>query len=392
MSVRLRRGRILVGISGLAALGFLILRDATVRSSLQDGETVRAATVWSGNPAAAIALGMASIGDAARHGRQVNENLTRPVIEAVRVAPLATEPFLVRGVELQNARNYDAAERLFRAAADRDPRDPAPHLLLSAQYGKIGKIGLSLTEMGKAIRLVPGSAGQIAPQVAAAVTKAGGEAMIRSLVVESPGLRDDITLALAANPANLNFILSLVGPNASTEWKPVMMQSLMAAGLYARAYALWAQLNHLPLYPRPLLIDPNVKGTLPPPFGWTLLAGSDGLAESTNGGGVHLVSFGRRAVALASEILLLPPGQFSLSFHWHATEGTASGFSWQVSCLPSGRNIAMLSFGSPNSSLPSNFSIPADCTAQRLSLVSAVADVPETVDLTVRAIQLRHLR
>ena len=387
----MRQVRRLALIASLLMIAVVVLRDALVRSSLREGHLDLAAVVWPDHPDVLIAQGMTAIGRSSAAHQPIGDNLTAPIIETARRAPLAIEPFLVQGVKLQTLGKETAAGQLFLAAERRDPRDRSPHFFLALHYVNIGEGRLSLTEMGKMIRLVPGSAGQLSLKIAQAVHQTGGQDMIRSLVSENPSLRDDILLALAANAENADFIQSLAVPGSSNEWQPVLLRSLVDIGQFGRAYALWAKINHVDPEYRALLADPTVKLTLPPPFGWTLTTNASGVAESAEEGGIHVIAYGRDVFIPASQTLVLAPGDYALSFNWSSADGDASSVSWRVSCLPAGRAIADIPLGTPRAAGPrARITVPSGCPAQRLDLVSIAAEVPRTVDLTLFAINLRR--
>ena len=226
----------LTALAALSVIAFVVGRDAIVRSSLPD-QPNQALAAWPGHPAAVIAQGMYAIGEAAKLHRPVGDDLTWPLIDSVRHSPLSIEPFLVAGVKAQTAGNEMAAGELFSAAAKRDPRAAAPHLFMSAHYNKIGQGTLALIELGKLVNLVPGAAGQLASKIALSVQQAGGLPVVRSLVAQNPELRDDVMLAMATDPRNLGFVLGLRTPTSSHDWQPVMMESLIRAGDFGRAFA-----------------------------------------------------------------------------------------------------------------------------------------------------------
>lgn len=380
--------------AGLIALGFiamLVLRDAFVRSNLES-HPEWAVKVWQGHPQAVIAEGMVLIGEAAAARRAIDASLTQPVVEAVRQSPLSVEPFLVEGLRRQEVGDEVRAGKLFLAAEQRNPREVAPHYFLAAHYAKTGQAALGLTELGKIVRLVPGSAAQLAPRIANAAEQAGGPLMIRSLLSESPELRDDLMRAMSTDARNLEFVLSLRTATSSTDWQPVMLQSLIKAGLYERAFQLWGQANGVRVATarRPLLVDPNFRLTAPPPFGWTLASGSSGVAESSSGG-LHVEAYGRDSFLVASQILLLPRGNYVFEQKVVKVSGNNPSLSWQVSCLDPDRKIASFGLvGSTAAALHGKFTVPAGCLAQRIDLLSSAVDDPQTVDFMLGPVELRQ--
>jgi hypothetical protein len=382
------RGLKVAGLIALSLIAIFVVRDASVRWSV-DKHPDLAATIWRGHPAATISNGMAEIAKAASARRQVGQTVTIPIIESSRTSPLSPEPFMVQGIRREEGGDELAAGRLFLAAEQRNPREIAPHYFLANYYAKRGQAALGLTELGKVIRLVPGSAGQLAPRIAAAARQAGGPAMIRSLISENPELRDDLMRAMATDANNLSFVSSLANPGASTDWQPVMVQSLLTAGLFEKALDLWRRSNGVPDIPNgnSLLIDPGFSLSVPPPFGWTLASGPSGVAESAEGG-LHVVSYGRDAFVVASQTMLLPPGTYTLTQHILAASGGVPIINWRISCLHSAQQVASIVLSAGTNGASGKFQILAGCAAQRIELMSNATDEPQTSDLTLGPIAL----
>ena len=327
---------------------------------------------------------MKAIGAAAQAGRPVDPSLTDPLIEAARQAPLSPEPFLVRGVALQAAGDEVGAGAAFMAAERRDPRSVGAHFFLSDHFARSGRIGLSLTELGRVIRLVPGSSGQLAPRIAASFKSIGGIAAVRALVADNPPLRDDLLTALATDAGNADIIAQLAVPGQRQSWRSVLVNSLIAAGQYERAFMLWAGDNGV--VGQPLLVDPAFTLDAKPPFGWEVSSGPAGAVESADGGGLHLIYYRRDPMVAASQTMVLPPGRYTLSFSATAVSGALARAQWRIACLPGERIVASvgLDAGRPGTRVRAAFDIPSGCTAQRLQLVGTPADSPQTLDAIVR--------
>lgn len=385
----------LAALTALFVISFVVVRDAIVRSSLPD-HARQAVAVWPDHPAAVITNRMTAIGEAARLRHPVGDDLTQPIIDSVRRSPLSIEPFLVAGVKAQTAGDEEAAGVLFRAAADRDPRAAAPHLFLSAHWNKMGRIERSLSELGLLIHFVPGAAGQLAPRIAQSIQLAGGLATVQALVTQNPDLRDDIMRAMSTDAHNLVFVLRLRTPTSSNDWQPVMMQSLIAAGEFDRAFELWRLANKVDasFLRRPLLFDPGFRMRFPPPFGWTVTSGPSGIAEPAEGGGLHLVAYRRDVFVAASQTLILLPGTYRLEQKVSASTGNISGLEWQLTCLASeGKIVSVVaSVGGKVGHFDGMFAVPAGCKAQRIELNIAGADMPETLDVTLGSIALSRVR
>ena len=112
-----------------------VVRDAAV-AALAPLRPTSAAKFWAGHPSAEISLALAEIGAASRDRKPIDPHVFRLIDDAVVKSPLAPEPFLVRGVQAQIARDADAAKAAFLAAQWRDPRSmPAAYFLASYYLG-----------------------------------------------------------------------------------------------------------------------------------------------------------------------------------------------------------------------------------------------------------------
>src|SRR4030095_12903022 len=79
-------------------LALLVIRNAFVEAyGVQDPS--RAAAIWPGHPSIVLAAGLTDVGASAAAGRPANPATVKQMEEASAKAPLAPEPFLVRGVE-----------------------------------------------------------------------------------------------------------------------------------------------------------------------------------------------------------------------------------------------------------------------------------------------------
>ena len=384
-------GRKVAGLMALGLVVIVVLRDAFVRSNLET-RPEWASTIWRGQPQAVIAEGMLRIGEAAANHRDVDASLRQPVIEAARRSPLSVEPFLVQGLRQQELGNEVSAGKLFVAAEQRNPREVAPHYFLAAHYAKIGQAALGLAELGKIVHLVPGSAAQLASRIASATDLAGGSVMIRALLSESPELRDDLMRAMSTDPRNLDFVLSLKTATSSSDWQPIMVQSLIKAGLYERAFQMWEKsIGVRTSTVRPLLIDPSFHLSAPPPFGWTLANGSSGVAESSSDG-LHVQTYGRDPFVVAWQTVILPRGNYLLAQKVVTGSLNSSTLSWQISCMGSEQNIGSFKLVESSDEKPiGKFTVPSGCEAQRLYLLSGQVDEPRTVDFVLSPIVLRRV-
>src|SRR3954470_17602193 len=89
--------RLIVGVVALL-VAITTVRNSAV-DALADVNPARASAFWSDHPAAEISIGMTQIAQAARARRAASPETFRRIDDAALKAPLAPEPFLVRGVQ-----------------------------------------------------------------------------------------------------------------------------------------------------------------------------------------------------------------------------------------------------------------------------------------------------
>lgn len=179
-------------------------------------------------------------------------------------------------------------------------------------------------------------------------------------------------------------------PDPST--RQSMLGVLVNRGAYARAYELWR--DQLPAQHRPA--HPQVNATNfssfagSYPFAWMLTQeGSDG-AVPLDGGGVEIRYSGQRALTFAAQMLVMPPGRYSLVVGGEQPL-KAEGLEWQLRCasnssLLGGIDLGALSVGQTRAS--AEIAIPSSCTAQTLSLTGKAALFPAEKIITIGSVDL----
>ncbi len=369
-------------------LAFQVIRQGAV-DALAQVDPATAARLWPDHPEVQASLGMTRIADLTRRGRPVTGAALAQVYEAGRKAPLAPEPYLVRGVQAQLARDMAAAERAFSAARSRNPRSLPARYFLADHYLRQGDAAAGLREIAVLARLAPNGVRSLAPYVAAYARQRETWPQLRALFRAEPVLEQAALQALASDAANADAVLALStrkGPHSI--WLPTMLGSLVKAGEYAKARRLWATVSGIQPSSSGLVHDPQfADDKAPPPFNWTLTSSSVGLAERQRGGGLHVIYHGREDGALASQVILLPPGQYRLASPASGSGSRAAGLRWQLWCVSSNKEIALRAL----KDMPAEgwtFQIPSGCGAQRLELFGSSSDMPQATELTIRSIRL----
>ena len=207
-----------------------------------------------------------------------------------------------------------------------------------------------------------------------------------------PELEPAILGTLAKDSNNVDLILSLADRGrslGSQDWQTRLVGSLVADGRFDKAQALWARFGLVPAseMDRSQIFNRQfAQLDAPPPFNWSLTSTAAGVAEYAEGGGLHVVYYGRETTVLASQVLRLPPGRYRLATQVNGGGDAAKTLGWKIVCLP-GRT--------PQLESPlyvaggSSFVVPASgCSAQQIELTGTMSEMPQVVDLTVGQVSL----
>ena len=383
--------RLAVVLLAATYVAFLAVCVALVQ--FDDGENrPRLAKLWPGHPTVLLESGLAEVGAEAAAGGPVDPALVTSLLAVSAKAPLAPEPFLVRGVDAQLAGNPTLALSAFLAARQRSPRTIATRYFLADHYLKSGQTGQGLAEISSLARLVPQSIPSIAPYLAAFAKSPGAAPQLRDLLRRHPQLEPMLLETLSADPSNANLVLKLWnGRRGEREviWQSRLLSQMIEAGHYHLARQTWSRFSGDNSSPSQLF-DPDFAEQALPPFGWSFSAGPAGLAESKAGGQLHVLFYGRDDVVLASQMLTLSPGIYRLSMSVGATALSPNALRWTVKCVPSSNEVALIPLGQSGRRSEA-FEIPrANCQAQRLELSGSAQQLPRPADITISELRLRR--
>lgn len=375
-------------------VGVQVVRNGVV-NALADTNPPRAARAWRGHPEAELGVAMTDIATAARQGRRVAGAVFAVVDDAATKAPLAPEPYLVRGVQAQLTGNTQLAGRAFQAAEWRDPRSLPARYFLADHYLRTGDVRRGLTEFAALARLAPGGIGSATPYVASYARDPGRWPQIRSLFRSDPDLAETTLEALAHDGANTAAILALADPahrNARSPWLPVLLEALVGRGDYPRARSIWADVAGVPQSARQLLFDAGFADPGPPaPFNWTLTSSTVGLAERQAGGRLHVIYYAQEEGVLASQLLVLDPGLFTLAMRVAGGGDRLGSLRWTLTCANAQAPFAEVHLDAI-ARRPWTFDVPAGCGAQRLDLTGSSSDIPQQVDVTLTNLSLGRVK
>lgn len=369
---------ILLAIGAVRAMTFVAPSDHALRA-LESS--------FDGHPEASANRAMAEIGTAAARSSALPPSARQMMAGVARSAPLSPDPFLVEGTVAEMAGDRDRAERLFLAARNRNPRSEAARYFLADRYLKTNRILPGLIEMGALARLSQKASQPLAPALAAYARSPGAIAELRRYFAVSPAVRDSTLALLAEDARNARLVLALAPepqPGAPpADWQGRLVQSLVTAGDYKGAEAMWARIAGVAN--RGLVYNPQFRDLPgPPPFNWNYASGSSGVAEASGSGGLDVIYYGRVDVTLASQLLRLAPGRYRLSMRVDGPS-RANGVAWILQCVPGTAALFQLPLDAVDQgSIAGSFAVPATgCAAQSLELRGRPSESSTTAQLTI---------
>lgn len=375
-----------IGVALLLAVQ--VVRNAAV-SAFADSNPRAAARAWPRHPRAELSLGMTEIGRATRDGRPVGAQTFAMIYDAAEKAPLAPEPFLVRGVQAQLAGQMNVAARAFKAAEARDPRSLPAHYFLTAYYLQAGDAPNGIREFANLARLTPHGRTSVAPYLAAYAKDRSNWRILRRLFRSDSVLENEVLTVMARNPSSADAILALAereNRTARSAWLPILLRNLVAEGQYGRARGIWASVSGVRLGRGQLLYNPRFTDSdAPDPFNWALTTSTIGLAERQSGGRLHVLFYGQQDGVLATQLLLLPPGTYRITMQVAGSQKQM--LSWSLTCEKAHEPFATVGLNALVGR-PWEFTVPTGCPAQRLDLIGTSADLPQQADLTISGLSL----
>jgi len=378
-----------VAIIAALLIAVQVVRNAAVQA-LAQVRPADAAKVWSGHPASEIGVAMTDIALASRARQPVRQSAFAEIADAAAKAPLAPQPFLVRGVEAGLAGDGAIAQRAFEAAQWRDPRSLPAAYFLADRYFREGNAGPGLREVAALARLSPESGSGAVPYLA---EYAGSEAnwpALRALFRANPRLAQPVLIALASNISTVPAVLAVADrrETGTPQWLAPMLDTLIKAGDYSKARLIWARASGPSVRPGELLHDSDFRdASAPSPFNWQLTASTVGLAERQPGGHLHVLFYGDEDGMLASEMLLLQPGAYRLSMRLTGDPARAHALTWSLWCDKAAQPVASVTLDTA-AARGWQFTVPAGCPAQWLKLSGISADIPQQVDISISGLAL----
>jgi hypothetical protein len=379
-------------VAVLAALVMVqVVRNALV-SAMAWRAPDEAARAWAGHPSVEVAQAMEQIARAARDRRPVPPSAFSLMEQAAAKEPLAPEPFLVRGVRAELAGDAGTAERAFAAAQWRDPRSLPAAYFLADRFLRAADVIRGLPQVAALARLSPGGSVAVAPYLAAYAQNPASWPALRSLFRAHPDLSGAALTALATKASSAQAVLALADPAQKpldAPWLGPLLNSLVIAGDYGKAQAIWARAAGVKAGAD--LYDAGFADkSSPPPFNWTLTSSAAGLAERQTGGRLHVVFYGQQDGILATQLVLLPRGDYRISMQLMGEASRARSLNWSIWCDKASQAIASVTLDTA-AAHGWRFRVPPRCPAQWLKLSGASGDLPQQADATILALKLEKV-
>jgi len=389
-------------IRSLIALAWVILAVAyIVRSSFvaayADTDLKRAERLWPGHPSVLEGRAMINIAGAAAAGRGLDSETRHLIADLARTEPLAPQPFLITGAEALRDSRSGQAERLLLLARQRNPRAPAPRLLLAEKYISEGRIREGVPEAAVLGKLVPGSLEPLSQAFARYIQTSGVPDGMDEVMGSNVDLSTRILNELAADPDNADLLLKIAalapprprGP--APPWQTQLISQLVAAEDYQKARLVWSKFAGGEADMSANIQDARFKGSFAaPPFNWTYA--TQGAVIEPRGGSLHILYFGRDDETLASQLLVLRPGSYRLEMTISGQLSDPQTLNWKIICLHDKRVILDRSIGQAGALDWSVDVSSSGCGAQQLELSAKANDAGRSSDFMISDLNLTARR
>lgn len=393
-----RRSTGMIVLAVLVAFGLaaLVIR-ITGADLLFDANRTLAASLMPGDPRG---LFRRAIGEAQFTGT-VSEKLREDITAAFRKAPLAEEPLLVGAVDALAHGDEARASRLIEIAHRRDPRSRYALMLLLQDSLRRADAEQGVAAMAVLARLLPQASDLLVAELARMASQPRTKDVVRRVMEGEPRIRTDVLERLARGGAEPSLLFHLAGQTAPVaagetppRWQQLMVDELVSHGRVAEAFDAWQRISGSAGNPGGIY-DGDFTGLPgPAPFNWSLASSGAGLAEMQRGSpGLRVDYYARDPAQLASQLLMLPPGRYQLSFQADLQaegEGGADRIAWTLACHPDGRQLSSISLagGTGSRTISGVFTVPENgCPSQWLRLVGSPAEFPKDQQATIT-----HLR
>ncbi len=335
---------------------------------------------------------------------RMTEEMERSALDALNQLPLAFEPFFVAARAAEQKGDLRRAIALMEEVRRRRYSHPAARMQLMIYYTKAERFTEAMSEIDFVLRRSEEARPALLPELTKLIADPRGRAALATILAKDPVWKSDFYAAAGkrklatADARDLYERIRKLKPNGDLlQERQLILETQAGSGDYVGARQTW--LAALPQRERAangLIFDGAFTGRRAPrPFGWTFRDVEAGRAEPGKDGQrtyLDVAYFGGQSVTLAEQMLALPPGRHSLRLVARSPNGISSGrLFWRLNCLPGGNQIGLLDMaraGADNRRFGADFTVPAGCPGQSLSLIAEPGDVASPVNLEIERMEI----
>lgn len=333
----------------------------------------------------------------ARHAAPLPpQNRTAAAADLLGKEPLSPDALLLVGGAFASAAAREQARPLVAEALRRDPRSRGARAWGIVDAAMSRRFADAVRGFERLLSIAPKESEVAVPLIALLIN----DREARQVLLASLNRPRSWHAALSGQIAQSNLPIDVVEQFAAVLVRhpdPGTRQAILGAlvnrGAHGRAYALWR--SQLPANIRPARPQVNAPdfGDFPGgyPFAWTLSQdGGDGAVQA-DGGGIEIRYSGQRALTLASQMLVMPPGQYSLTVSGGGRPLKAAGLEWVIRCVGDSTLLGKIDLGALSATqreARADITVPSSCHAQTLSLIGTASLFPTESVFTVRSVNL----
>lgn len=323
-----------------------------------------------------------SIAEFHGNGKRVSDDLKTKTVSAFQYNLLQEEPFLFEAVAHMRNGNKVMVPKLLEEARRRNPRSTEVRIFLLDHYLSTGNVAASINELGVLKQLLPAASEPLASTAINLLAEPKTRELAVKAIRTSP-MRMAILNDLARYGASAYLILAITPDlKRSPDGSDGIIDAFISRGDVSGAYQLWAQTQSTdPSKGQARIRNESFNEKPNPPFGWKLFANPSGTSEIRDGA-AQITHSGASSDVLLSQLLMLPPGSYRLSFETEKGAENATNFVWRLDCVGGSERLLELPLASLYSfekQTADRFVVPPQgCPGQWIVLAGRVLEIAKT--------------
>lgn len=382
---------------GCLGVGWLAIRTTAVET-MPPGQPALA-QIAPGDPDRVLDVAMVDF--IVKRG-QLDDGGYAAVGDAARAAPLDARPYLLLAVRhlVRNDRHPILA--MLEAGRRLDPRQRWIRLMLLDQYLRANRYGEAAVEFLVLSRLVDSANNPILAELARMTIDPSTAGAMRQTLARYPDMEIGVLKQLALSGVSAQLVWKTASAAARAKagepngWGEALVASAIQRHNAPLARKIWLAVYHIPPQAAAAFpYDGDLSGLAgAPPFNWTFLANEIGAVDRTKGS-ISISYYGRQPGELGNQLLVLPPGNYRLTFSIGGNKATdgGPGLAWTLNC-DGQENPLLLDARAATSTgasqrIGADFAVPANCPAQWLRLVGNPGQFPTTMSATIQHISIQ---